>query len=109
MNEQRNIILAIAISVAILLGWQYVFPSKIPPKPAETSQTAIPAATPGSSPVSSAPDLPTGPLTSTPAASSLETRAAAIAASPRVRITTPSLNGSFSLIGGRIDDLNLRH
>src|SRR5262249_15680279 len=35
------------------------------------------------------------------------TRDAALAASPRVRIETPSLSGSIALKGGRIDDLSL--
>ena len=35
------------------------------------------------------------------------TRDAALAASPRVRIETPSLSGSISLRGARIDDLSL--
>src|SRR5262249_61348093 len=39
----------------------------------------------------------------TPAA----TRSAAIEASPRVRVESPSLTGSISLVGGRIDDLVL--
>ncbi len=34
-------------------------------------------------------------------------REAALAASPRVRIDTPSLAGSIALKGGRIDDLSL--
>src|SRR5262249_61153872 len=34
-------------------------------------------------------------------------RDAALAASPRVRIDTPSLSGSIALKGGRIDDLSL--
>ena len=35
------------------------------------------------------------------------TREAALAASPRVRIETPSVSGSISLKGARIDDLSL--
>ena len=35
------------------------------------------------------------------------TRDATLAASPRVRIDTPSLSGSIALKGGRIDDLSL--
>ena len=32
MNDQRNLFLAIAISVAIMIGWQYFVPAK-PPVP----------------------------------------------------------------------------
>ena len=37
-----------------------------------------------------------------------ETRDAAIAASQRVRIDTPSLSGSINLTGARIDDVRLK-
>ena len=36
------------------------------------------------------------------------TRDAALAASQRVKIDTPSLSGSINLTGGRIDDLRLK-
>ena len=36
------------------------------------------------------------------------TRETALAASPRVRIDTPRLEGSIALKGGRIDDLTLK-
>lgn len=34
-------------------------------------------------------------------------RAAALAAAPRIRVNTPRLHGSISLLGGRVDDLTL--
>ena len=37
------------------------------------------------------------------------TREAALAATPRVKIDTPSLSGSINLTGGRIDDVRLKH
>ncbi|MDR3506908.1 MAG: membrane protein insertase YidC, partial [Caulobacteraceae bacterium] len=40
---------------------------------------------------------------------SFATRAQALAAAPRVPVDTPSLSGSISLRGARIDDLNLKH
>jgi YidC/Oxa1 family membrane protein insertase len=104
MNEQKNIILAIVLSVAILLGWQYLTPK--PPAPPEqqasTSQNGqLPAPT-------SAPKVPEQQSAVTPApVATPEARAAAMAAAPRVKIKTPSLNGSFSLLGARIDDINL--
>ena len=36
-------------------------------------------------------------------------REAAIAATQRVKIDTPSLSGSINLTGGRIDDVRLKH
>src|SRR6476620_4853384 len=70
----------------------------------EQSQTApktAPVATPGTPPQPNAGVPSTAPMA--PAA----TRAAAIEATPRVRIETPSLRGSISLTGGRIDELVL--
>jgi len=107
MNEQKNIILAIALSVAILLGWQFLMPKPpVPQGQAPSTQTATPAA-----PDNHASAVPKVPGSQTPAAPAAVdvavARAAAIAAAPRVKIVTPSLNGSFSLLGARIDDLNL--
>src|SRR5690606_10406377 len=50
------------------------------------------------------PSAPTAPAAANAPAASRE---AAIAATPRVTIDTPSLKGSINLAGGRIDDLFL--
>ncbi len=112
MNEQRNFILAIVLTAVILLGWQFLMPSHPPtsPGPQHTAQapnaTAPSATTPGATgPAPSAPQAPGG--APTPTVSSAEARAEAIAATPRVTINTPSLHGSISLLGGRLDDLAL--
>jgi YidC/Oxa1 family membrane protein insertase len=114
MNEQRNIILAIVLSVAILIGWQVLAPVKPPPPTPQAVQTQTPAAPtpapqmPVSAPPTVAPPLPPSQTASAPApVIAGEARAAAITAAPRVKISTPSLSGSFSLIGARIDDLDL--
>jgi YidC/Oxa1 family membrane protein insertase len=110
--EQRNLLLAIVVSVGILIGFQYVF-EKLrpppPPTPAVPTQTA-PApgvtapgtaapgtAAPGNAPATAAAGAAPGP----------ETREQAIAEQPRVKIDTPRLHGSVALTGGRIDDLAL--
>ena len=49
------------------------------------------------------------PLAAGPAASVFAPVAQAAAASPRVKLDTPSLTGSINLRGGRIDDLYLKH
>ncbi len=95
-SEQRNLILAIAVSVAILLGFQFLFES--PQPPVQTTEQAQP--------------LPTAPGQSAQAplgtaATVAQTRPQALQAAPRVPIRTPRLHGSVSLKGGRIDDLTL--
>jgi len=104
--EQRNLLLAIVLSVGILIGFQYLY-EKIrptpPPSPTQATQTA-PTATPGTAtPGAVAP----GGIAVAPAAPAALTREAAIAQHKRVRINTPRLHGSIALTGGRIDDLTL--
>ncbi|MEE8392884.1 MAG: membrane protein insertase YidC [Rhodospirillales bacterium] len=118
MNEPRNMILAIVLSILILVGFEYFFARGGPPPPQiqQTGEpaTAIPGQTESQIPLgapvpkstieTSVPS--TAPETSAPAPG-LQDRAAIIAAGDRVTIKSPRLHGSISLIGGRIDDLTL--
>ncbi len=113
--EQRNLLLAIVLSVAILVGFQYLY-EKIrptpPPAPAPTTSTAPSTPSPGTAtPGAAAPGVAVpGPGTVPPGAATAPaaaTREAAIAGQKRVRINTPRLHGSIALNGGRIDDLTL--
>lgn len=109
MNEQRNILLAIVFSVAILIGWQFYDAKRTPaPQAQATSQPATPAAAPGgvASPAqTSGAQVPGGPaVAAQPAAL---TRDQALAASPRIAVKTASVTGSIALVGARIDDLTL--
>lgn len=105
MSEQKNIILAIALSVAILLGWQFLMPKPAtPPGQTTSGQTETPQI-----PDKQASSAPAAPEQPAPTIVSGEARAQAIAKAPRVKIETPSLSGSFSLLGARIDDLDLVH
>jgi YidC/Oxa1 family membrane protein insertase len=112
--EQRNLLLAIVVSVVILIGFQYLFekmrpPTPVtPPSPAAT-QTAPSAPPSTTSPGATPPAAPgaAGQAAGTTVAPAPETREQAIAAQPRVRINTPRLHGSVALAGGRIDDLTL--
>ncbi|HEV8032770.1 MAG TPA: membrane protein insertase YidC [Stellaceae bacterium] len=114
--EQRNLLLAIVVSVGILIGFQYLF-EKLrpppPPTPAVPTQT-VPAPAPGANvPGSTAPgtatpgNVPAPGATVAGAAPAAETREQAIAEQPRIKIDTPRLHGSVALTGGRIDDLTL--
>ena len=106
--EQRNLLLAIVVSVGILIGFQYLFEKLRPPPvtPAVPTQTAPAPNT--AAPGTAAPGAPgtVAPATGA-AAPGAETREQAIAEQPRVRINTPRLHGSVALTGGRIDDLTL--
>ncbi len=106
MNDQRNLFIAIAISVLIMIGWQYF----LPPKPAATppAQTSgqAPSAASAQAPAASGPAPAQGPA-SAAAAASATSRPDALAKSRRIAINTPSLHGSIALTGARIDDLTL--
>ncbi|MFG1477182.1 membrane protein insertase YidC [Xanthobacter sp. V4C-4] len=113
MSDNRNMIIAIALSVAILIGWQYFFgiPQADRQRQAAEQQriaaqrdaaasagaTPQPGAVPGAVPQAGQPSAPARPLT----------REEAVAATPRALIETPRLKGSISLRGGRVDDLLL--
>jgi YidC/Oxa1 family membrane protein insertase len=107
--EQRNLLLAIVVSVGILIGFQYLFEKLRPPPPvtpAVPTQTA-PAAPGAAAPASGAAAPGAAAPATGAAAPGAETREQAIAEQPRVRINTPRLHGSVALTGGRIDDLTL--
>jgi YidC/Oxa1 family membrane protein insertase len=101
--EQRNLLLAIVLSVGILFGFQFLFekwhPVKSPPPAPAVPAQAAPATTPGKAPAAAD--------AGAAATAGAETREAALAEQPRVRISTPRLHGSIALKGGRIDDVTL--
>ncbi|NNG03904.1 MAG: membrane protein insertase YidC [Inquilinus sp.] len=100
MPDQKNFILAIALSILILFTFQYLFPTApVEPPRQQTEQTA------GTDPA--VPTLETAPLPGEAIVTPQTTRTDALAAAPRIRIDTPRLHGSLSLVGGRIDDVTL--
>jgi len=121
MLENRNTIVAVILSGLILIAWQYFY--NIPQmerqrsaqqqaelqKKAEPQSANNAASTNTSSSPQAGGTAPTAPANSPAAANSTEIldRDAAIAASPRIKIDTPSVVGSISLKGARIDDLSL--
>ena len=96
--EQKRLIFAIAISIAILLGFQLFISPHLPHPPVPAAEKTA-AATPAASPASG------NAGASLPAAG-----AAAVAATPapRLPIDAASLRGSIDLRGAMIDDLWLR-
>jgi YidC/Oxa1 family membrane protein insertase len=114
MNDQKNTLLAIVLSALVLIGWQFYFglPQMEKQKQAQQQQQQT-QQQPGAPPVPGAPSQQ-APGTAPPAPgqpgappAQTMTRESALAASPRVRIETPSVSGSIALKGARIDDLAL--
>jgi YidC/Oxa1 family membrane protein insertase len=110
MNEQKNLILAISLSVVILLGFtlmqQHLFPAPPPPVQQATTQQGQQSLAP--SPGGATAPQPIAPAAPTAADIERATKTA-IAAAPRLDIDTPAVKGSIALRGGRIDDLVLKH
>ncbi len=107
--DQKNFILAIVLSVLIITGWQYAFPTKptTPPPQTTGAATGTPAAPAGQAAApGTAPAVPGAPAT-VPAGQQTVSREAALARNPRVSFSTPELLGSISLKGARIDDVQL--
>ena len=111
-NQQKNLVIAVALSMTVLLGWQIFYAGpKMEQQQArerakqEQTQTSAPAeGTKSQSPVAMREGAVPG-AAAPPAPA--ETRKQALAASPRLAIETPSLTGSIALKSGRIDDLTL--
>ena len=112
--DNKNLILAIVLSVAIMFGFNYAYEFFYPPPP-EAPQSLQQQAAPGTAPPApdqgGAPPATVPPTTrgAPPPSSALtgENRAKALAETPRIRINTQSLHGSISLVGSRLDDLTL--
>src|SRR5512144_3416157 len=120
MLDNKNLVLAVFLSVAILFAFhlltQWLHPPSAPVPPSSQTQTGrptTPAAPPGTVPGgdiappgvgTAAPAPGAAPAAGAPSAGGLS-RTQVLAQSPRVRIDTPSLHGSIALIGGRIDDV----
>jgi YidC/Oxa1 family membrane protein insertase len=109
MDDNRNMMLAIGLSVAVLVGWQ-VFVGLPQMEKQREAQKLQQQQTPSQSaqPGQGGQALPGGPQTPAGAAQpGTVTREQALAASPRVAIETPRIKGSIALKGARIDDVSL--
>jgi YidC/Oxa1 family membrane protein insertase len=113
MTDNRNMILAIVLSLAILLGFEHLY-GLLYPKPSPDPggpQSNVAATTPAKDRPAGAPPAPAAAPTPAPGiaapSGTAATRARTLEETPRVRISTPRLHGSISLVGGRLDDLTL--
>src|SRR5215469_1213506 len=97
MHDHNNVFLAIALSVIILITWQftrqYFFANSF--APVQTGRKAAPL------------DWQVPQVAANPQLQQVVSRPELLGRSPRVAIATPTLRGSISLRGGRIDDLSL--
>src|SRR5262245_19871572 len=104
--EQRNLLLAIVLSVGILIAFQFVFEYMRPPQPPGPSpgtRATSPSTTEPAHLGAGAPTVTPGATPAKPA----QTREAVLAEQQRIKISTPRLHGSIDLLGARFDDLTL--
>jgi YidC/Oxa1 family membrane protein insertase len=106
MHDQNNVLYAIALSVVILITWQYFFATSFLGKPAAPKTSQIGIVAPGAEIRPQSPAFGT-PTAVNPTAQPQPSRQHALAKSQRIAIDTPRLRGSIALTGGRIDDLSL--
>lgn len=110
--DQKNLLVAIVLSLAILLGFEYFIGGPQRERLAEEARQQQAAEQVSTAPrAGDAPQLSGGGALGDPALPSelgtLELEAA-LAQAPRVEIDTPTLSGSLSLVGGRLDDIVLK-
>jgi YidC/Oxa1 family membrane protein insertase len=121
-DDQKNLLIAVMLSVAVMLGWQFFYAGpamKAQQEKAQRERLAQQAeaekaasSAPGAS---STPATTTAPGAALPGAQPREaisaipsgTRTEVLAQTQRVPIETPSLTGSISLKGGLVDDIVL--
>ncbi|WP_412058145.1 membrane protein insertase YidC [Bartonella sp. DGB2] len=103
MEYNRNFFIAIGLSFAIMIGWEFFI---IKPKLAEQQKVQQTVEKATNTPSHAIPSTAAVPQTS--ALTTSQSRKELIASTPRITINTPELSGSINLVGGQFDDLRLK-
>ena len=98
MQDNKNLFLAIALSLAVLVGWNAFFGLPNPEEHRKQIEAAKQPASGAQAPSAAAPSAPV----IVPVSEALKTSA-------RVQIEAPKIIGSFPLTGGEIDDISFRN
>jgi YidC/Oxa1 family membrane protein insertase len=124
-DDNRNVYVAIALSILVIIGWQFFYGYPQMQKQRQAQGAAATQNGQPSTPVTRADAAADNALARQPQASPpngaasqpaagmapveiMKTRAEAVAANPHVVIDTPAIAGSIDLKGGRIDDVSLK-
>ena len=109
-DQNKNLILATALSFLVILVWFLLFPPEEPQTPPAADPTATTAPATGTDGVAQTPPAAEDGTAATPPVMTdpTQTRDTALSEAARLDIETDRLTGSISLTGGRIDDLSLK-
>jgi len=97
-SDNKNMFVAIAVCLGLLLGYNYLF-SQQPQQPQAQTQGNV----------ATDPSKPKAPVSVDPQpVVVIDSKADALTKGPRISLESESLKGSISLMGGRLDDVSLR-
>jgi YidC/Oxa1 family membrane protein insertase len=105
-NQNKNLLLTLVLSALVIAVWTFFFPpeqSAVPPQGENVSDQVASPAAPDVKPTPSALDSQT-----VDADMMSKATQAAVKDTPRIKIETPEVVGSISLLGGRLDNLSLK-
>ncbi|WP_295535252.1 membrane protein insertase YidC [uncultured Thioclava sp.] len=105
-NQNKNLLLTLVLSALVIAVWTFFFPpeqSAVPPQGENGSDQVASPAAPDVKPTPSALDSQT-----VDADMMSKATQAAVKDTPRIKIETPEVVGSISLLGGRLDNLSLK-
>ena len=117
MNDQNNFLMAIVLSLAVLLGWQFfVTEPRLEEERARQQAEAALQESPSGASIAAVQDAPQNDLAAEIAPQAAQgapqvasaTVTAGFATAPRLNVETPQLTGSIALMGARFDDLVLK-
>ncbi len=117
MGDEKNFLVAIALSVFVFVTWQYFFGLPAVEEQQARQEVAQTETAEGTAPTlptspqtgpSAPPERQVGPTAALPGMATEPSRDSVIATAPRIVIESPRLDGSISLTGLRFDDLKLK-
>src|SRR4051794_36764035 len=100
--DNKNLILAIALSILVIVGYQFFYLKPIADREARIAQQQAQSQTHNQpQPQTQSPQSPSAQVPGTQPTQAL-TRDQAVASTPRVRIASPDIQGSINLTGAQI-------
>ncbi len=107
-DQNKNLILATALSFLVILAWFLLFPPEEPAPQPPSTEVGQEAPLASSAPAPTAASPAAEPAEGAPAATGEASIAQDVEALGRLPIETPRLDGAIALGGGRIDMLRLK-